>query len=294
MTLLGRRPRLGFSPVAIAQCSFEEAVPLAAAAGFQGIALRYDKLEDYLGRGHTLADVRALLAKHELKFSEGGFLAEWQYHGGVPLVCGRKRQGGPDESKDKLLARYRTFLDRCAELECVNLTASVAVWDTGDLSVAAEDFAALCDVAQPYGAKIGLEFMGHAPQVKDLRTALDLISMANRPNGGVVIDTFFVHQGRSTLSDLDSVPVERIFNVQLADAKPKPVEQLNMLEDRLFPGEGAAPVRDVALRLLNRGYSGWWNVELFNPDFRAMPPGMVARKAFTAAAALFGDLDNAA
>jgi sugar phosphate isomerase/epimerase len=294
MTTAGQQPRLGFSPVAISQCPFEESVSLTAAAGFAGIALRYDKLEDYLARGHSIADVRDLLSRHGLAFSEGGFLAEWQYHGGVPLVCGRKRQGGPDEDSQKLLARYRTFLERCAELECSNLTASVALWDTGDLTVAAEDFAALCDVAHPYGAKIGLEFMGHAPQVKNIRIALDLILLANRPNGGLVIDTFFIHQSRSKLNDLNDVPVERIFNVQLADAKPKPVEQLNMLEDRLFPGEGAAPVRDAAQLLLKRGYAGWWNVELFNPDFRVMPPGAVARKAHAAATAIFDDLDTAA
>ncbi len=294
MTMPGLRPRLGFSPVAIAQCTFEESVTHTAAAGFSGMALRYDKLEDYLSRGHTIADARSLMKRHGLRFSEGGFLAEWQFHGGVPLVCGRKRQGGADEADDRLLARYRIFLERCGELECKNLTASVAVWDAGDLATAAEDFAALCDVAHPYGAKIGLEFMGHAPQVKDVRTALNLVTVANRPNGGLVIDTFFIHQGRSKLTDLNDVPVDRIFNVQLADAKPKPAETLNMLEDRLFPGEGAAPVRDVVLLLLKRGYSGWWNVELFNPDFRAMPPGMVARKAYTAAAALFDELDDVA
>jgi 2-keto-myo-inositol isomerase len=294
MTTPDQRPRLGFSPVAIPECPFEEAIALTAMAGFQGIALRYDKLEDYLARGHSIADVRALLTRYGLKFSEGGFLAEWQYHGGVPLVCGRRRQGSPDEDKTKLLARYRIFLEHCAELECSNLTAAAALWDIGELATAAEDFAALCDIARPYGAKIGLEFMGSAPQIKDIKTALNVISMANRPNGGIVIDTFFIHQGCSRLEDLSDVPIDRIFNVQLADAKSKPVEQLNMLEDRLFPGEGVAPVRDTVKLLLQRGYSGWWNVELFNPDFRAMPPDTVIRKAYAAATAAFGALNDAA
>jgi sugar phosphate isomerase/epimerase len=289
-----QRLRLGFSPVAVPQCSFEEAVSLTAAAGFQGIALRYDKLEDYLRRGHTVGDARALLARHGLAFSEGGFLAEWQYHGGVPLVCGRRRQGGPDEDAPRLLARYRTFLERCAELECSNLTASVALWDTGDLAAAAEDFATLCDIARPYGANIGLEFMGQAPQIRNVATALGVVTAANRANGGLVIDTFFIHQSSSPLEDLNRVPVERIFNVQLADAKPKPPAELNMLEDRLFPGEGAAPVHAAARLLFERGYRGWWNVELFNPDFRAMPPRTVARKAYVATAAIFDDLDHAA
>jgi 2-keto-myo-inositol isomerase len=101
-----------------------------------------------------------------------------------------------------------------------------------------------------------------------------------------VVDTFFVHQGGTRLADLAAVPIDRILNVQLADAKPGPPEKLNMLEDRLFPGEGVARVQDVVSLLYRRGYTGWWTVELFNPDYRRIPAQEVADKAFSTAMAL--------
>jgi 2-keto-myo-inositol isomerase len=278
--------RLAFSPVAIPQCAFEEAFGIVAMAGFRGIGLRYNLLEDYLDRGHGLADVKKLLRRFELTFTEGGFLAEWQFHGGVPLVCGRKRQGGPHEANDVLIQRLRIFFERCAELECINITAAVALHETGDLGTAAEDLATLCDLAQPYGLRICVEFIGSAPQVKDARTANHMVEAANRPNSGLVVDTFFVHQGGTRLTDLEAVPIERILNVQLADAKPGPREKLNMLEDRLFPGDGAARVQDVVSLLHQRGYAGWWTVELFNPEFRTLPAQEVADKAFRTARAM--------
>jgi 2-keto-myo-inositol isomerase len=278
--------RLAFSPVAIPQCAFEEAFGIVAKAGFRGIGLRYNLLEDYLGRGHSLLEVQNLLRRFDLTFTEGGFLAEWQFHGGVPLVCGRKRQGGSQEASEVLMKRLRTFLERCAELECINITAAVALHETGDLAEAAADFAALCDFARPYGLRICLEFIGSAPQVKDAKTANQIVEAANRPNGGLVVDTFFVHQGGTPLADLETVPINRILNVQLADAKPGPPEKLNMLEDRLFPGQGVAHVQDVVSLLHRRGYAGWWTVELFNPEYRTLPAQEVADKSFRTAKAV--------
>ncbi|MBN8956940.1 MAG: TIM barrel protein, partial [Rhizobiales bacterium] len=211
--------RLAFSPVAIPQCTFEEGLQIAAEAGFRGVALRYNLLEDFLSRGNTIADARGLTKQFALSFTEGGFLAEWQFHGGVPLVCGRKRQGGSEERRGVLLQRLQTFLERCAALNCENITAAVALWDSGDLSIAAEDFGWLCDFAKPYGARLCLEFIGQAPQVRDIKSAYQIVSEANRDNGGLVVDTFFIHQGASQLADIAAVPVEKIFNVQLADAK---------------------------------------------------------------------------
>jgi sugar phosphate isomerase/epimerase len=283
-TLSGER--LALSPVAVPQCPFEDAFAVVATAGFRGIGLRYNLLEDFLHRGHELADVKRLLRRFDLVFTEGGFLAEWQFHGGVPLVCGRKRQGGPEESNDVLVARLRTFFERCAELECINITAAVALHEIGDLGTAANDLASLCDLAQPYGLRICVEFIGSAPQVKDARTASQMVEAAKRPNAGLVVDTFFVHQGSTRLTDLAAVPIERILNVQLADAKPGPPEKLNMLEDRLFPGEGVARVQDVVSCLYRRGYAGWWTVELFNPEYRTLPAQEVANHAFRTADAL--------
>jgi len=278
--------RLALSPVAIPQCAFEDAFGIVAKAGFGGIGLRYNLLEDYLDRGHSLVEVKNLLRRFDLTFTEGGFLAEWQFHGGVPLVCGRKRQGGPEEASEVLMKRLQIFLQRCAELGCVNITAAAALHETGDLAKAAADFAALCEIARPYGLRICLEFIGSAPQVRDVKTASQLVEAANQPNGGLVVDTFFVHQGGTRRTDLAVVPIDRILNVQLADAKPGPREKLNMLEDRLFPGEGVAHVQDVVSLLYQRGYAGWWTVELFNPEYRTLPAQEVADKAFRTAMAL--------
>lgn len=286
--------QLSLSPVTIAQCTFEQAFEQAARAGFTGIGLRYDQFERYLQAGGSVAQVRQWLRRFGLEITEAAFLAEWQFHGGLPLVSRRQRRGGADERAELLLERLHTFLAHCEQFECANVTAVPALRETGDLDIAAEEFAKLCDLARPYGVRLCLEFMGTASQISDLRSAEQLVVKAGRPNGGLLIDTFLFHQGGSRLADLAQIRIEHVFNVQLADAKPKPREQLNMLEDRLFPGDGAAPVRQIVDALVERGYDGWWTVELFNPDYAAAPPAAIAAQAFAASKLLFDQRSNKA
>jgi 2-keto-myo-inositol isomerase len=287
MTVPSYTPRFSLSPVTLAQCSFERAFEVTARAGFTGIGLRYDQFERYLQAGGSVAQVRQWLRHYGLSFTEAAFLAEWQYHGGVPLVSRRARSSGADEEPPVLMQRLHAFLSHCEQFECVNVTAVPALRETGDLDVAAEEFATLCDIARPHGVRLCLEFMGTAAQLSTLKSAGDLVARANRTNGGVLIDTFLFHQGRSQLSDLADIPIEKIFNVQLADAKRKPREQLNMLADRLFPGDGVIPIQPLVNALVARGYDGWWTVELFNLDYAAAPAETIASRAAASAAALF-------
>ena len=280
------RDRLSLSPVTISQCPFEVAFRVAAEAGFEGIGVRYNQLEEFLERGHGVKDVIGLARQHDLQLTEMAFLAEWQFHAGLPVICRRQRSGGADEEAGRLRERLRLFLERCAELECLNATAVPAIREAGPLEQAAEDFATLCDLARPYGVRMCLEFMGPAVQVRDLSTGWRIVATANRPNGGLLIDTFLFHQGGSRVEDLDAIPIDKIFSVQLADAKPLPRAKLNMLEDRVFPGEGVAGVGQVVSALSRRGYTGWWTVELFNPAYAEADSVWVARKARATASAL--------
>jgi len=271
--------RFSISPVTISQCSFEAAFRVAGDAGFQGIGMRYNQLEAFLEHGGDVKHVRSLARRHGLELTEMAFLAEWQFHGGVPIICVRQRTGVPAEAPEAARERLRVFLERCEQLECPNVTAVPAIGQAGCIAHAAADFAALCDAARPYGGRMCLEFMGPAVQVRDVRTGWELVELANRPNGGLLIDTFLFHQGESSLDDIDVVPAEKVFSVHVADAKPKPKAELNMLEDRLFPGEGAVGMVSLIARLLRHGYAGWWTVELFNPNYAKADPLAVAKKA---------------
>ncbi|HUU54615.1 MAG TPA: hypothetical protein VMY87_06830, partial [Armatimonadota bacterium] len=54
---------------------------------------------------------------------------------------------------------------------------------------AATYFGDLCRAAQPFGVRVGLEFLGGSPVLEDLASAWRIVEVAEMDNGGLVIDT---------------------------------------------------------------------------------------------------------
>jgi sugar phosphate isomerase/epimerase len=273
----------------VGQISFEECYKVAGDAGYQGIGLRYNTLRSYLESGHTIEDVKSLAEKNRLEFSECAFLAEWQFYDGVPLICERKREGGRIYSEKQQLAELERFFETCNLLQCKNVTATPSMIRSGDFREAARDYGKLCDRAKGFGINVCVEFMGTAPQINTIKIAWELLQETDRKNAGIVLDTYLFHEGNSSLRDLEKVPVEAIRYVHIADAKNKPRQELNMLKDRLYPGQGAAPIREILDILVSKGYGGYYTLELFNEDYWKQEPSVIARRALESTLALFGE-----
>lgn len=159
----------------------------------------------------------------------------------------------------------------CAELGA----ASFSVIGTGasDVPVAAlaERFAAVCDRAAGFGADVHLEFIPFT-FIPDLATAWDIVRAADRPNGGLVFDTWHFFRGTADYDTLATVPGERIFQVQLDDALAVPEGTLREdTQRRLLPGDGELDLSS-ALRALDAiGGLTWVGPEVISPELAARP-----------------------
>ena len=108
-----------------------------------------------------------------------------------------------------------------------------------------DNFAALCELAAPFGLHPHLEFMPWTG-VKDLTQAHRIVSQvhaAGHANAGLLIDAFHFNRSASRLEDLARVPAEWMRYVQLCDvAGPRPSDMHEIIREarseRRFPGEG--------------------------------------------------------
>ncbi len=105
-----------------------------------------------------------------------------------------------------------------------------------------ENFAALCDLAKPYGIRPHLEFMPWT-DAKNLVQAMRIVEAAGRDNGCVLVDAFHFDRSASRLEDLRQLPASRTHYVQLCDvAGPRPDDMAEILRqarnERRFPGDG--------------------------------------------------------
>jgi sugar phosphate isomerase/epimerase len=119
--------------------------------------------------------------------------------------------------------------------------------DHPDTARFAAQFAALADLARPYGVRPVIEFMAYRP-VRSLAAA---VSIARGSDGGaVLLDTLHIHRCGATASELAGLDPALLSYLQVCDAPRRPYAGAGdaMLEartQRLLPGEGELPLADM-------------------------------------------------
>jgi sugar phosphate isomerase/epimerase len=161
-------------------------------------------------------------------------------------------------------------LRMCEALGVTSLSAIATASSDVPVPDLAGYFGRLCDRAAGFGARVHLEFIPFTI-VRTLRIAWDLVRAADRPNGGLVFDTWHFFRGEPDFEVLAGIPGDRIFCVQLDDAAAVPSGSLREeTQHRLLPGDGALDLV-AAIRALDR-IGGLRRVgpEVISPDLAAL------------------------
>lgn len=135
---------------------------------------------------------------------------------------------------------YVAFLEAGARIGARHVLVVGNDADEGRLT---DTFAALCDLAAPFGLTADLEFLPWST-VPDLAAAIRIVAAAARPNAGILLDPLHFARSDSRMEDIAAVPRSRWHYWQICDGPaehPGSTEGLlhGAREERLFPGEGA-------------------------------------------------------
>ena len=186
----------------------------------------------------------------------------------------------------------KSMLETCAELGSTLLvvSSSTSSHATADRDVLARDLRKLAMLAVPLGIRIAYEALSWGRHVNEFTQAWDVVCDADAPNLGLAFDSFHVFASKSSLEAIDELDPDKIFLVQLSDFM---WQEIRSVEEpiatartfRVFPGEGmhSAQLAEVVTRLDELGYRGDYSFDVFNDDYRQMPPATVAERAYRAA-----------
>lgn len=148
-----------------------------------------------------------------------------------------------------LVARYEPLLAAGAQLGAASLTVS---GDDSDFSRLADNFAALCQLAERYALRVDLEFMRWRP-VATLPQAVAVLTAAGQGNSGVLVDTLHLFRAGGDAAAIAQVEPRFLRAVQLCDAPVQsPPEALivqEAREGRLLPGQGQLALAQVMAAL---------------------------------------------
>lgn len=151
----------------------------------------------------------------------------------------------------------------------------------GPLDRAAEGFAALCDRAADHGLAVGLEWVPSMTNIQDAPTALQIVLDADRPNGGLCVDSWHFTRSTNRLDDLRAIPGEKVVATQWNDGTIE-AHNSNYYEDtlsnRVLPGQGEFAL-DEMLRILDAaGSQAPLGVEICSSELWAAPVDVAAQR----------------
>jgi 4-hydroxyphenylpyruvate dioxygenase len=190
----------------------------------------------------------------------------------VTLQPFRDFEGMPPGQRERAFARAERKFDVMQELGCdlLMICSNVSPDSLGGIDRAAADLRELGERAAKRGLRIAFEALAWGRHINDYRDSWEAVRRADHPAVGLVLDSFHILARGTDLSAIRSIPGDRIFLVQLADAPLLQMDYLSWSRHfRNFPGQGDLPVLDFMKALQATGYNGALSLEIFNDQFRA-------------------------
>jgi 4-hydroxyphenylpyruvate dioxygenase len=235
--------------------TLEEKLEAIAAVGFTGVEIFENDLLSFSG---SPADARRMAADLGLEI--------------VTFQPFRDFEGLPEPQRARAFARAERKFDVMQELgtDLLLICSNVAPDALGGIDRAADDFRALGEKAAARGLRVAFEALAWGRHINDYRDAWEVVRRADHPAVGLVLDTFHALARRTDLKAIRSIPKDRIFLVQVADAPVLDMDYLNWSRHfRCLPGQGDLPLDDFMDALGATRFDGILSLEIFSDRFRA-------------------------
>jgi 4-hydroxyphenylpyruvate dioxygenase len=184
----------------------------------------------------------------------------------------RDFEGMPEPQRARNFTRVERKFDLMQELgtDLLLICSNVSPASLGGIDRAAADFRALGELAASRGLRVGFEALAWGLHVNDYRDAWEIVRRADHKSIGVILDSFHALAPAFPVTAIESIPADKIFLVQLADAPKLGLDVLSWSRHfRCFPGQGDLPVADFMEAVLKTGYTGPLSLEIFNDQFRS-------------------------
>ncbi|MBR1216579.1 sugar phosphate isomerase/epimerase and 4-hydroxyphenylpyruvate domain-containing protein [Bradyrhizobium sp. U87765 SZCCT0131] len=242
--------------------ALDEKLRAIAAAGFDAVEIFEN---DFLSFNGGPSDVGAMC--RDLGLSISAF---------QPL---RDFEGMPEPQRTRNFTRIERKFDLMQELgtDLLLICSNVSPASLGGIDRAAADFRELGERAAKRGLRVAFEALAWGRHINDYRDAWEVVRRADHRAIGLVLDSFHALAPALPVNPIASIPGDRIFLVQLADAPQLDLDVLSWSRHfRCFPGQGNLPVADFMNAVAATGYTGPLSLEIFNDQFRAGSAARVA------------------
>jgi 2-keto-myo-inositol isomerase len=245
---------------------FRKELEVASKAGFKSVEIWINTLQDFLKSGASLAEAKRIVDDLGLKVEDAIGFATWIVE--------------DQTARSKALDQLKMEMDQLAQIGCPRIAAPPMGATTGEileLPKMAERYRKILELGDQTGVVPHLELWGFSKNLSRVGELLYVAVESGHPSARVLMDVYHLHKGGSGMESVKDVgkPLIEIFHINDYPATP-PRESIADA-DRIYPGDGIAPLKVLLKTLKNPEKPVILSFEVFNKNYYAQDALLVAK-----------------
>ncbi|MCH2201149.1 MAG: sugar phosphate isomerase/epimerase [Fuerstiella sp.] len=238
------------------ELSIEEQVDVVGKAGYDGIEPWMEDLVAYKQEGGRLTDLAKRISDHGLTVESAIGFAHW-------IVDDEdvRRKGLEDAKHD---------MDLLREIGGLRIAAPPVGAQDGpvlDLFDIIDRYKALLAVGDAADVIPQLEVWGFSTNLHRLGHSAAVCLESNHPKACLLPDVYHLYRGGSDFQGLELLSDEAIHVFHMNDYPDSPARGELDDSDRVYPGDGVAPLTSILRSIAEGGKNVALSLELFNHDY---------------------------
>jgi sugar phosphate isomerase/epimerase len=239
------------------QLDIVKVVAAAGRAGFDAIEPWITELDAYAKAGGSLKDLGGRIA-------DAGLTVENAIAFNSVLVDDAAQRAA---ALDKL----KVDMDKVAQIGGTRI--ATVPGGRGAPPISLDNAAAYYREALELGEKTGVqplfELWGTHPQFGPLRNGIYVTVAAGRPDASLLLDVFHIYKSGTPFTALKQINGGALHVMHINDY-PQAADPATLNDgNRIYPGDGVAPFRQILRDMRDNGFRGCFSLELFNKDYWA-------------------------
>ena len=231
-------------------------VILAGKVGYSGIEPWIREIDQYERDGGSLVDLRKRIEDAGLQVESAIGFAEW-------IV-------DDDKQRAAALEQARRDMDKVRRLGGKRIAAPPAGatrQENLDLFAAADRYRALLEIGSQIGVTPQAEVWGFSKSLSRLGETVFVAIESGHPDACVLPDIYHIYKGGSDFTGLGLLSGPAIHCFHVNDYPDQPPRATITDADRIYPGDGVAPVVKVLKGIAAKRHPVALSLELFNRSY---------------------------
>jgi 2-keto-myo-inositol isomerase len=251
----------------------------ASAAGFRSVEIWIDSLQAYLNDGGKVSEAKKQLDDLGLKIENSISFNEW-------IVDDKA-------ARNKGMEQMKREMEILAALGCKRIAATGKGADNSSvpaLNVIADRYRAILDLGDRTGVIPQIEMWGFQKNLSNVGEVLYIAMESGHSSARVLLDIFHLYKGNTSLDTLSLMDSSAVEILHMNDYPATLSSEVITDADRVYPGDGAAPLKRILQILSRNGQPLVLSTELFNKAYYNQDALLVAKTSLSKMKAVVSQL----